>query len=1447
MSERNLSAKPIHRQRVTRSDGKAVQVVQKRGHLSYCVTGCCCGHTDRGYAPVPVDAYKKEWLSRRLRNTVHLTKAGCLGPCALANVASLVFDGHSIWFHSVGTAWQVSLVFDYLEAMIRADGYLSPPAELREYVFDFYDWEARALTPGSSAQPEPVGEGFRIAFLSHADTDLLSVQQALPDLPAEVGRIFSANLSRVKDEAQMHALLNAELEGVKIIVLRLHGSLETVPAFGALKSQALARGQHLLILSGLNELSPTFAKASTVPKEVLAEATAYLGAGGALNVRSLLTFLSDRLTLTALGYDAPQAMPAHGFYHPNLPENATAEDWSKLAQPGRPTAAVIFYRAHYLSGNLAFVDELLGALETKSMNAVGVFTASLREVEDGVPVALRDLQGQVDVLLSTLAFAVGQVSAGEVTQAGAGVAVLERLGVPVIQAITSGMVRGAWEASSRGLSALDTAMNVALPEFDGRIVGVPVSFKARSESGATVYEPDRERCLQVAGLAARLARLRRLPNREKRIAFVLTNSGAKASSVGNAVGLDAPASLLNILYAMKAAGYAVNDLPHDSDTLIQTLLERGSYDDTHPLDETRTVRIARQDYRRWFESFPKLAQDPLRGWWGEPARQGYTLSNRKKVRLDYEPYSDADAYLLAGLELGNTFVALQPPRGYGLDPDAIYHTPDLPPTHHYSAFYRWLASPVTEGGWGADAVVHVGKHGTLEWLPGKGVGLSENCFPDVLLGDVPLVYPFIINDPGEGAQAKRRAHAVVVDHLTPPLTHADTYGELAELAQLVNEYYTLEKLEPSKLPLIQARIWQLVQDTNLKADLDLKTMLERDHGDHKHEWDEALTEDGLPVTLAEMRGSDVAHLLEDIDGYLCELGLAQIRDGLHVLGEVPPLPDMLRSLTRLTNADAPGLQREVVRLLGFELDVLLEKPGQRLDADTIIHTRLCHTNGDVLETADALVLELFEALEATGFDVSNLTKVLTKLELPISKALINTLTFACERVVPNLEATHQETDHLLLALAGGYVPAGPSGAPSRGMAHILPTGRNFYTVDPQSLPSSSAWAVGEALANELLGRHRQETGAYPETIALSAWGTSAMRTHGDDVAQILALLGIKPRHDPHSKRVTGLDIIPLETLGRPRIDVTVRISGFFRDAFPHLLALLDDAVKLVIEQDEPLEQNYLKAHYLRDLEREQENLEQSLEEAEARAGYRIFGSKPGSYGAGILPLIDAQNWTDDADFARAFLAWGGYGYGRDAAGEEVQDVFASRLKSVDVVAHNQDNREHDIFDSDDYFQFMGGMVASVRHLSGQQPKTYFGDSSTPERVRVRDLREEALRVYRSRVVNPKWLEGVQRHGYKGALEMTATVDYIFGFDATARVAPDFVYEGLAEHYALDPKTQAFLQQSNPWALRAIGERLLEAAQRGMWEAPKPETLDGLRQVLLESEAVLEGALEGDTL
>lgn len=1341
-----------------------------------------------------------------------------------------------------------------------------------------------------------------IALLTHAPNDLAVLQSAQAQMPDGFAQVVGINLQALDSDAQMTELLAHQLASARIIVLRVLGRLGSVPGFADLLRQAKNQHLHLIVISGTGEPDPELAAASTVPSDLLHQVQAYFQAGGSVNMAQLLRYLSDHFLLTGFGFEAPVDLPEHGIYHPDLAQDAGIGDWLALRNPKQASVGIVFYRAHWMSGNTRFIDALVDALEKRNLNVLPVFTSSLRagHGNNALPTALSYFNGEhgahIDVLINTTAFAMGEITPGGSTPAGWSVSVLEQLNVPVLQAITSGMMRSQWEQSPRGLNPLDAAMNVVLPEFDGRIVTVPLSFKAKAVGQANElveYEALPDRVSRIAGVASRFARLKRLGNADKRIAFVFTNSNSKASQIGNAVGLDAPESLMRILQAMQTAGYNIGELPDSGTALIHELIDRCAYDNTYLTGEQLSHAVGRvpaAQYQAWFDDLPVEMQDKMTAQWGTAPGEAYVHDGH---------------IALAGLELGNSFVALQPPRGYGMDPDAIYHQPDLPPTHHYYALYRWLRDE-----WQADAIVHVGKHGTLEWLPGKGVGLSENCFPDALLGDMPLFYPFIINDPGEGAQAKRRAHAVVIDHLTPPMTTADTYGALAQLTQLVDEYYQVEVLDPAKLPLLQQQIWDLVKQTNLDADLQARLLHHdhdhddghhhhghHDHDHHHHDHDGHHHDhhehgehhhddhhDELPEQLAQMAGSDIAHLIEDLDGYLCELGAAQIRDGLHILGQAPEngqLVDMLVSLTRLPNQDIPGLPIEIARLFGLSMDTLLEHPGRRLEQANEeleqLAGRPLATNADVLETIEALCKRLFSELQAQAYSESAIDQAIANIygshaprtlwgingnpagDAPASRtaerfnlhshaergnnngdytAIKRVLNFACRELAPNLARATDEIDNLLRGLSGGYVPAGPNGSPTRGMAHILPTGRNFYSVDPRSVPSQSAWRVGQQLANEVLSRYQRETGAYPESVAISIWGTSAMRTHGDDVAQILALLGVRPVWQHENRRLTGVEVIPLDELKRPRIDVTTRISGFFRDAFPQLIDLIDDAVNAVIALDEPLSQNFVRKHYLAELG---EWIGQGLSEDEAsqRAAFRIFGAKPGSYGAGILPLIQEKNWQADADFAEAYVNWGGYAYGRSQQGNDQRDAFRTRLSGIQVALHNQDNREHDIFDSDDYLQFHGGMIATIRALTGSQPRKYFGDSHDPSRAQVRDLKEETLRVFRSRVVNPKWLDSIRRHGYKGGLELTATVDYLFGYDATAQVMDDWMYEQVAETYAMDPEMQRFLEEANPWAQNAIAERLLEAASRGMWAEPKQQTLDALQDLYLHSETLLE--------
>ena len=1015
-------------------------------------------------------------------------------------------------------------------------------------------------------------------------------------------------------------------------------------------------------------------------------------------------------------------------------------------------------------------------------------------------------------------------------------AALAALGVPVFQAVCATGSRAAWQESDSGLTPLDAATQVAIPEFDGRILGGVISFKERgvdaSPVGAAVarYVPDEERCARVARLAVRSARLRSLPPSRRRVALLLTSFPTKHAKVGMAVGLDTPASALKLLDALHADGMDVERPYAHGDELMHALIASGGHDPEFLTDDqlaSSRLRLPVADYLDWYATLPASMRGAIEERWGPPPG---------------DRYLDGEDFVIAGLSLGNVVVAIQPPRGYGEDPVGIYHDPELPPTHHYLACYRWI-----DATWGADAIVHLGKHGTLEWLPGKMLALSAECAPDAALGDVPLVYPFVVNDPGEGVQAKRRAHAVIVDHLVPPMMRADTYDEIAELEAMLDEYARLEVLDPPKLPALAARIWAGIEKANLQSDLGVSE-----------------------------RPDDLGALVEHIDGYLCEVKDIQIKDGLHVLGQ-PPAGDQLRGLTaamlRLGSGDVPGLRRAVGAAFGLDEPALVAAPGApapcsaggsgekrrhggRFSPDPLAGVEDSSasegsrglverfrgpsaTAGDLVDRLEAAQMALLDALAARDWDPAAAAQVCETVLGRADTGVARVLRFAATEVVPRIRRTPDELANVLGALNGRHVPAGPSGAPTRGRLDVLPTGRNFYSVDPRALPSELSYEVGCKLADALLERHTEDTGELPRMVGLVAWGTAAMRTQGDDVAEILALLGVRPTWHPESRRVTGIEVVSLEALGRPRIDVTVRISGFFRDAFPHLVALLDDAVARVAALDEPDDMNFVAAHARADAERLA--LELGAQPAWRRATTRIFGSKPGTYGAGLLQLLDARDWRDDADLAAVYEAWGGYAYGRGldgaAAAEPMRDCYAR----IDVAVKNVDSREHDILDSDDYYQFHGGMIATVRALTGKDPAAYLGDSSDPSRVVNRTLAEETRRVFRARVANPRWIASMIRHGYKGAAELSATVDYLFGYDATAGVAEDWMYEQVAAKYLLDDDVAAFMARSNPWAARSIAEKLLEAAERGLWAQPADATLDAIRERYLSLEGELEEA------
>jgi len=1172
-------------------------------------------------------------------------------------------------------------------------------------------------------------------LLSTSDTDLLSARAG-----GRAWRLANPARTAVTD-------LPALLDGVDLVVVRILGGRRAWEE----GIDALLGGRvPVVVLGGEQAPDADLMKLSTVPGGVAADAHQYLAYGGSANLSALHDFLSDTVLLTGHGFAAPVASPEWG----PLPRTAADSDG--------PVVGVLYYRAHHMAGNTAFVEALCRQIEAKGGRPLPLFTASLRTASAELLAELRKTDALVVTVLAAGGTKPATVGAGGDDEAW-DVGVLADLDVPILQGLCLTSGRAQWEASDDGLSPLDAATQVAIPEFDGRIITVPFSFKEFDEDGLSVYVADDERAARVAGIAVAHARLRHIPPASRRVVLMLSAYPTKHSRIGNAVGLDTPASTVALLAALKDAGYRIGSFgDYDGDGLIHALIAAGGQDPDWLTEQQLSgnqVRIPGASYTAWFAGLPADLRESVTAHWGPPPG---------------ELYVDGGDIVLAALRDENVVVMVQPPRGFGANPVAIYHDPDLPPSHHYLAAYRWVADSFR-----ADAVVHVGKHGNLEWLPGKNVGMSASDGVDAALGDLPLIYPFLVNDPGEGTQAKRRAHATLVDHLIPPMARAESYGDIARLEQLLDEHASIATLDPAKLPAIRAQIWTLIQAAKMDHDLGLAAR----PGDE--EFDEFILH---------------------VDGWLCEVKDAQIRDGLHVLGAAPTGETRINLVLSMLRARQMWAGK-VAALPGLREALGLSEGASSSETDR------------VEREARALVT----AMEAAGWAPS------ASDEIPeMSESVREVLRFAATEIVPRLARTTDEIGNVLHALDGGYVPAGPSGSPLRGLINVLPTGRNFYSVDPKAIPSALAWETGQAMADSLLERYRADHGGWPRSVGLSAWGTSAMRTAGDDIAEILALIGVRPLWDPASRRVTGLEPIPREELDRPRIDVTVRISGFFRDAFPHVVALLDDAFRLVAELDEP--DNYVREHALRD---------RAQHGDWRRATMRIFGSRPGAYGAGLLPLIDSRNWRNDADLAEVYAVWGGFAYGRGLDGVPARPDMENAYRRIDVAAKNIDTREHDIADSDDYFQYHGGMIATVRALTGRAPAAYVGDSTNPDAARTRSLTEETARIFRARVVNPRWIAAMRRHGYKGAFELAATVDYLFGYDATAGVVTDWMYEQLAGAYVLDPENQKFFQQSNPWALHGIAERLLEAAERKLWESPAPETLSALQEIYLATEGDLE--------
>ncbi len=1214
-----------------------------------------------------------------------------------------------------------------------------------------------AATPGSIDDGlEPVDPGQTpadVVVISAADTELAALSAARGEMDAPPSlRLTSLLYLRHPMSVDMH--LDACATRSKLVIARVLGGVGYWK-YGAEQYAAccVEAGVKLALLPGDDKPDAELRGLSTVGDADYDALWSYLVEGGPQNAANFLAYARAMLEG---GVRPPAASPLlrAGVYWPGAGVadlSAAKAAWRE----GAPVVPLIFYRALLEGAGLNPINRLVKSLLRAGMAPLPVFVASLKD-----PVSVATLEhlfaaAPPDVILNCTSFAVGSPHDGDDGPQNP-LTIEAANGAPVFQVVLAGSGEEAWATGLSGLSARDIAMNVALPEVDGRVLSRAVSFKGEAffdeatQCPIAAYRAQGDRVEFVAELAKNWADLRATQAGARRVALVLANYPNKDGRLANGVGLDTPAGTVHVLRLLKEAGYRVRGAPDDSDALMQAVMAGPTNWLTDRAERKGGVRLSLADYRAGYAELSWDLREAMENRWGAPEDDPFFVRNAEGTGGDFA---------LSVLEFGNVVVGVQPARGYNIDPTDSYHSPDLVPPHNYLAFYIWLRRS-----FGAQAVVHMGKHGNLEWLPGKALALSRDCWPEAVLGPMPHLYPFIVNDPGEGTQAKRRAQAVIIDHLTPPLTRAETYGSLRDLEALVDEYYEAAGVDPRRIDHLRREILSLTAATGLDKDVGLS-------------------------------GEDEDTDLAKLDAYLCELKEAQIRDGLHVFGLSPEgrqARDLAIALLRVPRGQGKGGDASIIRALASDLDLGFDPldcdmaapwQGPKPEVLQEIVPGAWRSAGDSVERLEALAVEMIEGKTP-----------------PPGAASRAVMEHAAAYVMPVLRACGPEEEGgLLTGLSGRFVPPGPSGAPTRGRLDTLPTGRNFFSVDARAVPTPTAWALGWKSANLLIEKHLQTHGDWPRSMLLTAWGTANMRTGGDDIAQAMALMGVKPQWDSANRRVTGFEVLPEGVLGRPRVDVTLRISGFFRDAFPQLIALFDSAARAVMEMDEP------------------EDINPAAARARTEgAGARIYGAKPGAYGAGLQALIDERLWNDKADLAEAYLTWGSYAYGAKDEGRPDREGFETRLSQTEAIVQNQDNREHDILDSDDYYQFEGGAAAAVQTLQGRERPIWHNDHSRPERPVIRSLEDEIGRVVRSRVVNPKWIEGVKRHGYKGAFEIAATVDYLFAFAATTGAVRDHHFDLVEAAFLKDDDTRDFIAEHNAPALREIAERLEEAIERGLW-------------------------------
>jgi len=1189
--------------------------------------------------------------------------------------------------------------------------------------------------------------------------------------------IRAINLSQLASNAQIDHYISTTCRKAKIIIIRLLGS-RSQWSYGI--EQFLLWNEstdvQLILLSGTKDNEIELNGLSSINYKLSIKLGELLRIGGTDNMLSLLSVIDKLIKRQFIRDDEIKTTYLKDPY---------LYDWKN--DNGRKIA-ILAYSSYFQAGDISFIDILIKYFRDHNLTPRVIFIKTLKNLD--LQKKLIDIikSESIDILITTTSFSINNSQGNEKN-----FNLLSELNIPTIQMLISTSSKSKWTKSSRGMSPTDLSLQVVLPEIDGRITTKIIAFREKLEINTIlstpvyITKPDTDSIIWCIKLIQSWLTLLNKENSKTKITLVLSNYPISDGRIGNGVGLDTPKSTLNILKWLKQEGYDLGKthLPLSSKKLFEMILSRRTNTLETSYKEPLTY-VSLECYMEYWKSLPIQTKLKIEEKWGEP----HTSKDLEKEGISVN-----------GIQFGNVALIIQPSRGYSEDNIQDVHSPYLPPTHRYLATYNWIYKTFK-----SDVIVHIGKHGTAEWLPGKAVGLSPNCFPEIVLPPIPHIYPFIVNDPGEGSQAKRRTHAIIIDHLTPPISRAGTYGYLEKLEILFDEYNEASLMGSYRKDTVKEQILKIISDNNL-------------------------ADSSKNITT-----NKIDSKLQDIEAYICELKESQIRTGLHIFGQKPKinkLSDLALSIALNPSYECLGLSQSLSIYLGLDIDPWNAEESDSVTERDFLYLRKnfnikIRTSGKLIhwinnQSQSVIIYLLFKYLDtkkSINYYKSLDHHIKAFIDNESSSKVIKKITNV---IIPGLiDSGRYEKESFLKSIKGAQIDSGPSGSPTRGKVEVLPTGRNFYSLDLRSLPTQAAWDLGRRSAENLLELHKLETGNELKNLAMSVWGTATMRNGGEDISQMLALMGLIPIWDTRNLRIIDLEIVPLSLLNRSRVDVTLRISGLFRDSFPNLIELINRGIKIISTLDEPSELNPLACS-----RRKGENTG------------RVYGSAPETYGTGLQELINLGNWENNSDFANTYLEWSKWLYINSEEPISDSNGLATCLKNVQVVIHNKDNNEHDILDSDDYYQFHGGLYSAVKKISGNNPKIYLGDHSKHSKPKINSLEKEIDKVVRNRMLNPKWIDSIKDHGYKGAFEMSASIDYLFAYDATTENVPKWCYSEINKSWLDDSNTLNFLRTNNPWALRDIAERFLEAHNRNLWKNAKKSEISRLKQIVLEVEHDIE--------